>query len=261
MALALPHINMLVSLKNQGVDKIIPVTSMMEFGEQNWYGDVAPEELYKIIDHFYSGAKAKKLSTELAEILFSEGEEKIFSIAKFFYKLIFDYKKYSAIDLHGTSAAKKFDLNNQIEVERQYDLVTNLGTSEHVFNQYQFFKNMHDCTKPGGLMIHSLPNQGCYDHGFFNYHPTFFFDICEANQYESIGMFYVDATQNPAQAENIDRVSYVKMAIEGKLSHYSGIMAFFQKSKKESTFATPIQGYYDNKLPPELAEAWNKLPR
>jgi hypothetical protein len=261
VAIALPHINILIALKNQGVDKAIPISDMMEFGEQNWFMDVDPSEIYAIISHFYSGEKAKTFTIELDEIMASNDDKKIFTLAKFFYRVIFDYKHYSAIDLNGTSSAVAFDLNHQIDTTKKYDLVTNLGTSEHVFNQFQFFKNIHDITRPGGLMIHSLPNQGCYDHGFYNYHPTFFFDLADVNQYGLIGLFYVDASQSPAGVETIDRTLYVKMAVEGQLSNYSGLMAFFQKNKEAQEFKVPIQGYYDNKLPPELADAWIKLPR
>ena len=34
----------------------------------------------------------------------------------------------------------------------KYGLVTNHGTSEHIMNQYNVFKMMHDFTRPGGVM-------------------------------------------------------------------------------------------------------------
>jgi hypothetical protein len=69
------------------------------------------------------------------------------------------------------------DLNyDEVPAENRgrYDLVTNFGTTEHVVNQLNAFKIIHDLTAPGGVMIHELPAQGQIDHGFFAYNPKFF---------------------------------------------------------------------------------------
>ncbi len=261
MALAFPHISSLLRFKNDGIDKLITINSIMELGEQNWFGDVDPNELHIIINHYNSDEHAKNLHQQLDQILTQEQPLRSFNLAKLFYRIIFNHNKYAAYDLHGTAASTNFDLNKQVDVIEQYDLVTNIGTAEHVFNQYQFFKNMHDLTRPGGLMIHSLPNQGCYDHGFYNYHPTFFFDLCEANEYNKLGVFYVDVESRPMTSDSIERMDYVKMAVAGKLKTNSAIIAFFQKPLSEKEFKAPMQGYYSNTLPEELADLWNKLPR
>ena len=61
-----------------------------------------------------------------------------------------------------------------------------------IFNQFNVFKTIHDLTKPGGFIFHQLPGQGYYDHGFYNYQPTFFFDLAEANDYSMIGFWMYD---------------------------------------------------------------------
>ena len=53
----------------------------------------------------------------------------------------------------------------------RYDLTTNCGTTEHVVNQMNSFRIIHDMTKPGGFMLHDLPWSGMYNHGLFNYKP------------------------------------------------------------------------------------------
>lgn len=261
MALAFCHLSFLLSLKHQKLDEHARVNSMLELGEQNWYGDVNPAEMSSMIDQFYAGDKAEKLKQELAVLLSKDRRQVSFELAKLFYKVIFDYEAYAAIDMHGTDISQKIDLNAQIKVDKQYDLVTNFGTAEHVFNQYQFFKNMHDLTKPGGLMLHSFPNQGCYDHGFYNYHPTFCFDLCDANSYMTLSVVYADQSVTPAKMSNISRESYVVMAVEKKLSNYSGLIALFRKRDIETEFRIPQQAYYDDRLPAQLAEAWRKLER
>ncbi len=106
---------------------------------------------------------------------------------------------YCSIDATGQDGAFVFDLNRDLVSDfgftRQFDLVTNLGTAEHCFNQHQVFKNLHDTCRTGGLMIHAAPCAGNVNHGFYNYHPRFFADLAAANTYEILRMaFTVDYT-------------------------------------------------------------------
>jgi 2-polyprenyl-3-methyl-5-hydroxy-6-metoxy-1,4-benzoquinol methylase len=167
-----------------------------------------------------------------------------------------------AVDLHGTPDALQYDLNHPLPFAEKFDVVTNIGTGEHVFNQYQVFKSIHEHCSPSGLMIHALPNQGCYDHGFYNYHPTFVFDLCEANSYQILALILTDGTQKPKKLIKINsRDDYVQLAVDGKLSNYSGLHAILRQAYKPDEFRIPQQGYYDNKLPAELVSAWRRLPR
>jgi len=76
-------------------------------------------------------------------------------------------------------------------IENRFDVVTNQGFSEHVFNQYATFECIHHICKPGGLILHVLPCQGWADgggwgHGFFQYQPNFFRHLAKANNYKII---------------------------------------------------------------------------
>lgn len=262
MALAGSHIALLLELKKQGVACTQGQPSMLEFGEQNWFGDVAPTQIHGVIDMYVKDAgKAAELHEQVDQAISRIKMTGLFDLAKIFYKIIFDYCDYKSIDMHGTEASVYHDLNHPLEGWGEFDLVTNLGTSEHIFNQYQFFKTMHDATKPGGTMIHSVPNQGCYDHGFYNYHPTFFFDLCEANKYSLLTLVYVNNSKTPNEIKSINRISYVEMAVKGQLAVNSGLLAVITKGITESVFLPPQQGYYGNSLPAELSEAWGRLPK
>jgi hypothetical protein len=46
-------------------------------------------------------------------------------------------------------------------------LTTNHDTSEHILDQRNTFKVIHDFTAPGGLMLHALPFTVHLEHGFF----------------------------------------------------------------------------------------------
>ena len=107
--------------------------------------------------------------------------------------------EYSSIDATGQDDALVYDLNQDLATtfgfSRQFDLVTNLGTAEHCFNQYQVFKNLHDTCRPGGVIIHAAPCAGNVNHGFYNYHPRFFADLAAANGYDILRIaFTVDYT-------------------------------------------------------------------
>lgn len=107
-----------------------------------------------------------------------------FAAAKLLYAALFDPASYTAVDLDGTAQAIKADLNEPLALDGQYDLCINNGTSEHIFNQFQFFKTVHDRTRAGGSMIHWTPTFGWPNHGLYNVQPGFFFDLAHANGYE-----------------------------------------------------------------------------
>lgn len=94
---------------------------------------------------------------------------------------------YAAIDIDGSPGSIPLDLNYdpvpQDHVGR-YHLVTNYGTTEHVANQLNAFKVIHDLTAQGGVMIHTLPAQGMPNHGLINYNPKFFWMLARSNGYK-----------------------------------------------------------------------------
>jgi SAM-dependent methyltransferase len=264
MAIAYPHIILFWSLRNTGVIGPGKSRSILEIGEQNWFGDVDVAQIKLFLDKLGTSEPGHgEMQARFDELIsVPRTQQWLFDVARFFYRIMFGEHSYRAVDLHGTAIAEQYDLNFPLPMTDQFDVVTNLGTAEHVFNQCQVFQSLHERTKPGGIMIHSLPNQGGYDHGFYNYHPTFVFDLSQANRYHIVSLVYGDGTANPCALTPLtDRTKYVKMALDGKLSNYSGLLAVLQRPKDEEPFVVPRQGYYDNQLPPELMAAWKELPR
>lgn len=113
--------------------------------------------------------------------------------------------KYACIDMDGKHGALRLDLNtityNDVTIAYRgatyyrppsvvFDIVANHGTSEHVFDQANVFRLMHDLTTCGGLMIHAVPTpQFGAGHGFYFYDETIFNDLAHANRYEIVHMF------------------------------------------------------------------------
>ena len=106
---------------------------------------------------------------------------------KDFYSSI-GFSNYLAIDLNDKMNSIIMDLNRNFSSDynfhKQFDLVTNIGTGEHVFDQKIVFENMHNLTKDGGIMLNILPFNVSPNHGFFNFHPVLFRDLAYANGYK-----------------------------------------------------------------------------
>lgn len=66
------------------------------------------------------------------------------------------------------------------------DLTLNFGTTEHVLNQYNALKILHDFTKPGGLIYSLFLRGGNMEHGLLHYSDRFVNLWCRANQYEQV---------------------------------------------------------------------------
>jgi hypothetical protein len=159
---------------------------------------------------------------------------------------------YNCIDIDGNFGALALDLNfDQVPPEHRnrYGLTTNHGTTEHIFNQYNAFKAIHDLTKPGGLMLHGLPFTVHLEHGFFNYQPNLFEALARYNSYRTIGIWVaLDWTLSsfvPWQAQLLDF-----LVMNGKTTH---LLLVLQQKMYETEFCIPIQGVYEPMTPDAAA--------
>ncbi len=103
--------------------------------------------------------------------------------------------EYHSIDLYESTI--RADLNvlliDQLDgkFHNYFDVVANFGTTEHVFNQFLCFWNIHVATKVGGFMVHVLPSSGFLYHCLFKYEPKFFLLLAQQNNYRILhaGLF------------------------------------------------------------------------
>ena len=252
---------LICDLKKSGLLPLSP--SVLELGESNWYGDVTVEQLEGDVARFVSDVTRRtelqdncrvckvKLAGERPDL------SALWELPRIFFKAILDVRKYTAIDLSGSEAALKLDLNQPVELGCQYDLVLDLGTAEHVFNVYQFFKTVHEWTTPGGIMVHILPFQGWVDHGFYNFHPTFYFDLAAANKYELISLVYWN--DNLARGVKLTgRDQIVDLAEKDTFTGNGTLIVICRKSPEEHGFQTPMQGYYTHTISEKAHIAWHR---
>jgi SAM-dependent methyltransferase len=171
----------LMSLTNSGA--LPPGSNICDIGATQLFGDGATEGARSFLS-FYATRTAKATPPDRVP----GGRLREISTGGFLGDLmILAGFNYTALDIfHGTNTVL-FDLNVHApgpKLAGHFDLVTNFGTTEHVFNQLRAFQTIHDLTKKGGIIYHDLPLAGYIDHALFRYDPLFFRTMLPANDYE-----------------------------------------------------------------------------
>lgn len=90
---------------------------------------------------------------------------------------------YLSIDGNGRGTMT-WDLNRPLpDTIGTYDLVTDFGTGEHVFDQAQVWRTLHNLCTMGGFIVWDRPTQGYPSHGYYCTDPCLFDDLAAANHY------------------------------------------------------------------------------
>jgi len=171
------------------------------------------------------------------------GGTKGYSSVKAFY-LGNGFTKYVPLDVNNAADVVLTDLNYPVEGLGQFDLVTNNGTSEHLWNQHQVFLNAHNLCKVGGVMLHVLPFTPYYNHGFFNYNPCLFRDLATANDYEILV-----ARLGHRDGKRVDLGPWGyrwhrNQELEDAIKKLTPVMCVFALKKTREDFRMPMQGKY-----------------
>jgi SAM-dependent methyltransferase len=208
--------------------------ALLEIGEANWYGDVDPSVLFDYSDIAWARICGHKPDA--------------FTITKYAYRLLFDPSTIEAVDMGGTRAAMRQDLNGLLKLPRRYDVVINHGTAEHVFSIAQVFYSMHYATLPGGYMVHDAPLT-CFDHGFFNLNPTLFYDLAAANGYEivSVSVYWIGGKILRFETHE---------QFHGKSFEPNAMLYVVYRKPHDKPFVIPTQGVYAGTLSEAGQQAW-----
>lgn len=149
-------------------------------------------------------------------------------LAQAFYEQDMKASRYVSIDGNGRGTYTH-DLNLPLPKGfGQFDLVTDFGTGEHIFNQAQVWKTIHYLTRLGGYIVFDRPTQGYNGgggHCYYNSHECLFTDIAAANEYEVLKLEHTHTSR-------------------GEL--FRGVFRRTTKGK----FVTPQQGRYKKLLRP-----------
>jgi hypothetical protein len=217
--------------------------AILELGEANWYYDIHPHELIGEIETYVEPERRGALVERLRRIATRRDIEAQFGVAKIFYEMYFAPSEVQAIDFDGSPSAHRLDLNAPVKLDRQFDVVINHGTAEHIFNIAQVFRTAHDYTLPGGMMIHEGPSVGWIDHGFYTLQPTLFYDLAEANGYDVVAAYIEDL----AHAKIIQigaREAFARVAAAGQMPENAMLMVIFRKGPVDRPFQVPRQHGY-----------------
>jgi hypothetical protein len=96
------------------------------------------------------------------------------------------------LDIHASRGFEIIvDLNAPLpeELKEQYHLVYDGGTMEHCFNVGLTIKNILALGKTGAFILHVNP-LNYFNHGFFNFCPTFYFDFYAQSGNRIVSDFY-----------------------------------------------------------------------
>ena len=131
----------------------------------------------------------------------------LFPVAKSWYSSM-GAEEHISLDMNGRDGAIQVDLGKRINCAAwrgRFDLVTNVGTLEHVgewvqnlddptaalgermLSQYTCLANMHNFTVVGGLIAHALMPKGDWDtHCMFRHDERFVEVLARLNRYEIV---------------------------------------------------------------------------
>jgi hypothetical protein len=158
---------------------------------------------------------------------------------------------YHCADVDGRLGSLVMDLNFDTipdEHKRRYDLITNHGTSEHILNQYNVFKTMHDFARTGAIFVHAVPFTVHLEHGFFNYQPNFFDALARYNSYETLGV-WIGPDWQLASFIPWDPMLLDYLALSSKTTH---LLVVVQKKMYDREFCVPFQEIYEGMVPDDV---------
>lgn len=162
---------------------------------------------------------------ELGDQYVTEGPKPHYLAEKLYVK--WGAERYVSIDGNGNGTIL-WDLNLPLDIDLgEFDLVTDFGTGEHIFDQAQVWRTVHKLTKVGGYIAFDRPTGGYPGHCFYLIDPSLIRDLAAANGYEIVAMGESDTSR-------------------GHL-----IRGVFRKTSK-AQFVNPQQGRYEKALRPIL---------
>lgn len=177
--------NPLMTLLARGlVDLVDPRPSVMELGNQTFNADDHALDLVIDRSRDCHGVDLDALRA-LRRLPAAERRDQ----TQAYYRAL-GFVEYQSIDVNDLYGSLIMDLNRRLRDAYDYQdtfcVVTNNGTGEHIFNQSAIFQNVHDLTRPGGLMVHVMPFVGYVNHGFYGFHPNLYHALARANDYRLI---------------------------------------------------------------------------
>jgi len=185
MALSKYAFDLILELKSRSLFQ--KKTSVLDMGDQNLSMDNSIL-LKRLNDNKIL------LDSEQSSLLQSNDNPKLYLSSSFLWQIL-GFEKTDRIDLSFHIKRKevlknqtliKHDLNLPIDEKfhNQYDIVTDFGNNEHIFEVSTAFKNMHNFCKKDGYLI--ISQSLIYGNGFYNFNFDFFETLAAYNNYDIV---------------------------------------------------------------------------
>lgn len=156
--------------------------------------DLGPQDLTTNKDYLYGTVSHRFDKDELDAILnniYDDSGKPRQNFQKHFYA-IWGLDDYYSLDFNDSRADYRADLNSIINLNKQFDVVTNFGTAEHIFNIGIFYENLHNLLNINGVALSINPTYGDINHGFYNIHPNVYSQLIKTNEYLQHSFVYLD---------------------------------------------------------------------
>ena len=171
-----------------------PNARLLDIGSSYLY-DVTTDDVVKFAAKHGGRDVAPAVAANIAErSILTPGRQMLF-LSELLDTTDIDYVSYDVCPGVKTIV---LDINRQDlpgDAKGRFDVVLNFGTSEHIINQLNTFKIIHEALKVNGIAFHQSPSIGWVNHGYFCYHARFHDDLKIANNYEELDKWYVTSTQ------------------------------------------------------------------
>ncbi len=186
-------------------------------------------------------------------------------LSKYVFEKYFEAKTFKIIDITDEENADfihnlNFEIN-QKDLINQFDFVIDPGTSEHIFNQHENLSNIFKLLKKDGMYFFSLPANSWIEHGFRQYSPTYFYDMCSANNRKlklsslSLSCFWINLDCVPLYKRYdknfetvIDSEIYSKVKIFNNFGFKTGLMIRLISKLGSPTMVNGIIKKLDNNI-------------
>jgi hypothetical protein len=154
-----------------------------------------------------------------------------------------------------------FNLNNEYDKKNDYETLIDFGSSEHIYNVAQVFKNYSQLVKDGGNLIHYLPSNNQCGHGFYQFSPEFFYSLYSTeNGYRDTEIFMVEIPNHKQWFKISSPPKGERIVFDSKQPCY--VICFTKKFTSNIGEINVQQSYYDyewNKQEIEDTRNLNKL--
>ena len=183
---------------------------------------------------------------------------------KVLFKNILGAKDIHSIDISPAEGAdfiwnmnEDMSINNEdrslLKLSSSFDFIFEGGTIEHVSNTGSYLKNVFFLLKSKGVYCLRVPTNSYFEHGFFQFSPTFFADLTSAN-FPNITLDYLCVDDGNLKIPGLVFNSWYKKInfdFPPKLAR-SKSHRFYKKSYQSSSLATGTLIYLLNYLSVEL---------